>query len=72
MAAMIMRRHKSRYLIEKLHGEGLEGKTKNLRIYGTIHNVADLKSKEMDAEDLVKMAKYPWVSGTIHDIADLR
>ena len=57
MATIIVQRHKSRYFIEELHRKGLEGKTKNPRIHGTIHNMADLESKEIDAEDLVKMAK---------------
>lgn len=72
MVAIIMRRHKSRYLIEELHGKGLKEKTKDLRIHGTIHNMADLESKEIDAEDLVQKAEEPWVYGTIHDTADLR
>ena len=57
MASIIVQRHKSRYLIEELHRKGLEGKTKKPRIHRTIHNMADLESKEIDAEDLVKMAK---------------
>ena len=72
MAAIIMRRHKSRCFTKRLCREDLEGKIKHPRVHGTIHNMTDLKSKEIDAEDLVKKAKEPWVSGTIHDIADFR